>query len=86
MGRREGSGELRKHGVSFEEAVTTFRDPLSRTIQDPDHSDDEERHLLMGLSSRRRLLVVAHTERGDRIRLITARLASKRERHQYEEA
>jgi hypothetical protein len=77
---------LRKHGVSFDEAVSAFRDLLSRTIRDPDHSEDEERYLLMGLSSRRRLLVVAHTERGDTIRLITARLASKRERLQYEEA
>jgi hypothetical protein len=77
---------LQKHGVSFDEAVTAFGDQLSRTIRDPDHSEVEERYLLMGLSSRGRLLVVAHTERGDRIRFITARLASKRERNQYEEA
>jgi len=76
---------LRKHGVAFDEAVTAFSDLLSRTIRDPDHSEDEDRYLLMGLSNRRRLLVVAHTERGDRIRLITARLASKRERLHYEE-
>ena len=76
---------LQKHGVSFDEAVTAFSDLLSRTIRDPDHSHVEERYLLMGLSNRRRLLLVAHTEHGDRIRLITARLASKRERHQYEE-
>lgn len=76
---------LHKHGVSFDEAVTAFSDPLSRTIRDPDHSDTEERYILMGVSDRMRLLVVAHTERGDRIRLITARIASKRERRQYEE-
>lgn len=76
---------LQKHGVTFEEATTAFSDPLSRTIGDPDHSDAEDRYLLLGLSNRGRLLVVAHTERGDRIRLITARLASKREKRQYEE-
>jgi uncharacterized DUF497 family protein len=77
---------LQKHGVSFDEAVTAFSDVLSRTIRDPGHSHAEERYLLIGLSNRRRLVVVAHAERGDRIRLITARLASKRERHQYEES
>lgn len=76
---------LRKHRVSFDEALIAFGDPLSRTIQDPDHSQTEQRYILMGLSSRGRLLVVAHTERGDTIRLITARLSSKRERRQYEE-
>jgi hypothetical protein len=74
------------HGVSFDEAATAFGDPLSRTIPDPEHSEAEERFILLGLSSRGRLLVVAHTERGDRIRVISARLASKREKRQYEEA
>jgi uncharacterized DUF497 family protein len=76
---------LEKHGVSFDEATTAFADLRSRTIGDPDHSADEDRFLLRGMSSRGRLLVVAHTERGDRIRLINARLASKREKKQYEE-
>jgi len=75
---------LAKHGVSFGEATSAFHDPLSRTIVDPDH-EHEHRFVLMGMSARRRLLVVAHVERGDRIRLISARLASKRERRWYEE-
>ena len=74
-----------KHGVSFEEAATAFSDPLSRTISDPGHSDSEDRFILMGLSRQSRLVVVAYTERGDRLRIITARLASRRERRQYEE-
>lgn len=76
---------LRKHGVAFEEAATAFGDPLSITIADPDHSDHESRWILLGPSEQGRLLVVAHTDRGDRIRLITARLASKREKRQHEE-
>jgi hypothetical protein len=71
--------------VSFHEALTAFTDPLSSTISDPDHSESEERYVLVGLSRRGRLLVVAHTERGDRIRIISARLASKREKQSYEE-
>lgn len=76
---------LEKHGVSFDEATTAFADLRSLTIGDSEHSADEDRFLLLGMSSRGRLLVVAHTERGDRIRLINARLASKREKKQYEE-
>jgi hypothetical protein len=75
----------RKHGVSFDEAATGFGDPLSRTIPDPDHSQSEARFVLVGRSNRGRTLVVAHTERDDRIRIISARLASKREKQQYEE-
>jgi uncharacterized DUF497 family protein len=63
-----------------------FDDFLSVTIPDPDHSVDEERFLLLGLSNRRRLLVVAHTERGGSIRIISARRANRRERRTYEEA
>jgi uncharacterized DUF497 family protein len=74
------------HGVSFDEASTAFRDPLSKTIPDPLHSVDEERFVLLGRSHRNRLLVVVHTERGDRIRLISARRASHRERVRYEES
>jgi hypothetical protein len=76
---------LRMHGVSFDEASTAFRDPLSKTIDDPLHSEDEARFVLLGLSHRNRLLVVVHTERGDRIRLISARLATNTERVRYEE-
>jgi uncharacterized protein len=72
-------------GVDFEEAATAFGDPLSITIADPDHSVGEERWLLVGQSGGGRVLVVAHTERGDEIRLINARLATRRERDTYEE-
>jgi uncharacterized DUF497 family protein len=65
--------------------VLRFRDPLSRTIDDPLHSQEEERKVLIGNSQQVRLLVVVHTERGDRIRIISARLATKRERLDYEE-
>lgn len=76
---------LRKHRVSFTEAATAFADPRSITIPDPDRSLEEERFVLIGRSNRDRLLVVAHMERGDLIRIITARLPSRRERNSYEE-
>ncbi|MFH1267442.1 MAG: BrnT family toxin [Planctomycetota bacterium] len=76
---------LKKHGVSFEEAGTVFGDPLSRTIADPLHSEEEDRFVILGESHRRRLLVVVLTERGDNIRIISARRASRRERKDYEE-
>jgi uncharacterized protein len=77
---------LKKHGVSFEEAATVFGDPLSLTIVDPQHSTPQEsRFILLGQSASGRLLVVAHTETGDDIRLISARLATPRERRDYEE-
>ena len=76
---------LRKHGVAFAEATTVFADPLSLTIGDPLHSETEERLVIIGESARRRLLVVVHTERGDRIPVISARLATPRERKTYEE-
>ena len=83
--REKAAANLRKHGVDFEEAATAFGDPLSITIPDPDHSAGEERWLLIGEGRTGRLLVVAHTERGDEIRLITARPATRRERQTYEE-
>ena len=83
--REKAAANLRKHGVDFEEAATAFGDPLSITIPDPDHSAGEERWLLIGGGRAGRLLVVAHTERGDEIRLITARPATRRERQTYEE-
>jgi uncharacterized DUF497 family protein len=82
---RKAPGNERKHGVSFEEAVTAFGDLLSITIPDPDHSVDENRFVLIGLSDKDRLLVVAHVERGDDTRIINARLATRRERTKYEE-
>ena len=75
-----------KHGVTFEEAATTFADPLSLTIPDPDHSSLEElRFVILGLSFRNRLLVVVHAEQGDNIRIISARPATRAERRTYEE-
>jgi len=76
---------LAKHEVSFEEAATVFRDTLSATGRDPDHSVGEERLITFGVSSRGRLLVVSHTDHGDRIRIISAGLATKGERKIYEE-
>jgi uncharacterized DUF497 family protein len=76
---------LEKHGVSFEEAATIFRDTLSATGPDPDHSVGEERFVTFGVSTGGRLLVVGHIEYGDIIRIITARLAISGERKIYEE-
>ena len=81
----KASENLAKHGVSFEEAATVFRDTLSVTGADPDHSVDEERFIIFGASTSGRLLVVAHTERGDIIRIISARLVTSGERKIYEE-
>jgi uncharacterized DUF497 family protein len=83
--RHKAEANLRKHGVSFEEAQTVFTDPLSITLPDPDHSEDEERFIDIGMSDNRRVLVVVYTERGQRIRLISARTATPVERKQYEE-
>lgn len=77
---------LAKHGVSFEEATTAFRDPLSATAPDPDHSAGERRFVTFGLSSKGNLLVVAHTERGGNTRIISARRTTKQERKIYEES
>jgi len=75
----------RKHGVGFPEATTVFDDDLSITIPDPDHSVGEERYVLLGMSSRHRLLVVAHVEQTESVRIISARQANRRERRDYEE-
>lgn len=80
----KADSNLQKHGVSFEEAVTIFGDPLAATIDDPDHSVGEFRWLTIGVSRLQRLLVVSHTEREGQIRLISARLATRRERRNYE--
>ena len=82
----KAAANMRKHGVGFPEAVTAFGDPLSLTVPDPDHSMSESRFLLIGVSTRKRLLVVIHAERTEaEIRLISARPASRSERQQYEE-
>ena len=69
----EAASNLRRHNVSFGEAATVFSDPLSTTVPDPDHSLNEDRSITVGLSHRGRLLMVAHIERGDRLRIIRAR-------------
>ena len=74
-----------KHGVGFSEASGVFDDDHSSTVQDPDHSVDEDRYLIFGVSKRGRYLVVSYTERGERIRLIPARQMTSRERRAYEE-
>ena len=81
---RKARSNLAKHGVGFEEASTIFGDPLSLTILDPEHSLSEERYITMGRAFTGKLLVVVHTERGDNIRIISARRASRRERKFYE--
>ncbi|MDY6987362.1 MAG: BrnT family toxin [Thermodesulfobacteriota bacterium] len=75
---------LKKHSVSFEEAVTVFYDPLSATFDDPDHSIGEYRYITIGFSSRKSLLVVAHAERGGSLRIISARPATAHERKKHE--
>ena len=82
---KKAAANLKKHGVRFEEAATVFGDPLAITFEDPDHSEDEERHLTFGLSLQGRLVVVSHMERKDRTRIISARLMERKERVIYEE-
>jgi uncharacterized protein len=82
---RKATGNLRKHRVSFEEASTVFADSLALTGSDPDHSIGEARWITFGESVRGRLLVVAHTDEGDMIRIISARLATRHEKRLYEE-
>jgi hypothetical protein len=82
---RKAARNRAKHGVTFEEASTVFGDPLAVTIDDPLHAEDEARWIILGESRRRRMLVVVFSERGERIRLISARVATRRERKDYEE-
>jgi len=77
---------LKKHRVSFEEAESAFSDPLALTMYDEEHSVDEERYVLIGESDRLRLLVVSYTERDGRYRIISTRVANRREKKHYEEA
>ncbi|MEW5768258.1 MAG: BrnT family toxin [bacterium] len=81
----KAASNLKRHKVSFEEAATVFQDRLSVTVADPDHSTEEDRWIIVGLSHRFRLLIVSHTERGNRIRIINARELTPRERKEYEE-
>ena len=81
---RKASANLKKHGVSFAEATTVFRDPLSITVSDPDHSESEARFVDLGMSYRGRLLVVSYTERDGEIRIISARQALSSEKREYE--
>ena len=76
---------LTKHGVSFEEVVTVFEDPLSDTFPDPDHSVDEQRFIIIGSTESGKILVVAHTDDGAAVRIISAREATATERKVYEE-
>ena len=85
-GPRKSAINMRKHGVSFAEAGTVFGDELAITVPDPDHSNQEDRYITIGLSNLHRLLMVAHTDRGERIRIISARELTKTERIEYEEA
>jgi uncharacterized protein len=82
---RKAKSNLRKHGVSFEEAATALGDPLAATGPDPDHSTNEKRFITFGVSEKGRLVVVSHTEKKETIRFISARKASKGERELYEE-
>jgi uncharacterized DUF497 family protein len=81
---RKARSNFAKHSVGFEEASTIFADPLSLTIPDPQHSRTEERYVTIGTAFTGKLLVVVHTNRGDNIRVISARRASRRERMSYE--
>ena len=81
----KAAANLEKHGVGFEEAATAFDDPLADTFDDPDHSEREKRFLTFGVSRGSRALVVSHCDRADRVRIIHARLMTRREKKQYEE-
>jgi uncharacterized protein len=82
----KAASNLKKHGIDFHEAGTVLSDPLSTTFPDPGHSVEEERYLTIGASKVGRILVVAHTDRGTAVRLISARKATPRERRFYEQS
>lgn len=81
----KAANNLRKHGVSFLEAGTVFDDPLAVTYDDPDHSEQEDRFITFGLSNQKRLLIVSHTPREEKTRIISARQATRSERNLYED-
>ena len=82
---QKAANNLRKHKVSFTEAATVLSDPFSVTVPDPDHSIEEDRYITVGMSHRLRPIIVAHAERGDRIRIISARELTRAEREAYEQ-
>jgi uncharacterized DUF497 family protein len=82
---KKAAANVRKHNVTFEEAASVFGDPLAITFEDPDHSMSENRYITFGLSQQKRLLIVAHTQRRDRTRIISSRLMDIKERRIYEE-
>ena len=82
---KKGKANQQKHGVSFEEAATIFLDPMALTFPDPHHSFEEEREITIGYSNTGKVIFMSHCPRGDRIRIISARKATRRERKQYEE-
>jgi len=81
----KAGGNVTKHGVTFQEALTVFRDPLARIFADPAHSSDALRELIIGHSADRRLVIVSFNERQERVRIISARRATPREQHDYEQ-
>jgi hypothetical protein len=82
---KKATANIQKHDITFQEAATVFGDPLAITFEDPDHSTEENRYITFGLSLQKRLIVVSHTEREDRTRIISARLMDRKERKIYEE-
>lgn len=82
---KKAAANLKEHGVSFEEAATALKDPLSATGHDPDHSVDEDRFITFGVSTRGRLLVISHAEKRGTIRILSARATTRTERRIYEE-
>ncbi len=82
----KATSNLAKHGVSFEEAATVFGDPLSDTFDDPDHSAEKRRFVIIGMSEKGRILIVAHTDEGEVVRLISARETTRGEREFYEKS
>ena len=83
--RLKDRANQRKHGISFAQAITVFAHPLAKVFEDPDHSEEDKREIIIGHSRERRLLLVCFTERDDRVRIISARETTKRERQNYEE-
>jgi uncharacterized protein len=83
--QQKAKTNLSKHGISFEEAQTVFDDPLYVDFYDPDHSENEDRYIIIGESSKNRVLLVSYTERGEQIRLISARQVTKQELKAYQE-
>jgi uncharacterized DUF497 family protein len=83
---KKAASNLSKHGISFEEAATVFGDPLSDTFPDPDHSLEEHRFVIIGSSESGKILVVAHTDDGELVRIISAREVTLGERQSYEES